>query len=304
MTENLRGILAVLIGSFAFVLNDAFVKLVSAELPSGEIIVLRGVLATIMLTGGAIAMGAMRPLRLLLTPMMIVRLAAAAGATAFIVLSVRYLPLAIVNCVLQVTPLAVTAGAAVVYGEKVGWRRWAAALAGFLGVVLIVQPGGGTFGAAAVLLLIALCFTTLRDLTTRGIHAGVPSTFVAAGSAASITLSGFAIAPFDAAWSSPSSWAWGLMTLSAACQFIANILVIMALRTGEIAVVAPFRYGAVPLSIFLGWLWWGDVPNALSTAGIGLVMAAGLYTLHRERHGLKLVRAPAAAAVTERSITP
>lgn len=301
MTDNLRGILAVLIGSFAFVLNDALVKLVSAELPSGEIIVLRGVLATIMLFAGAAAMGAMRPLRQLMTPMMLVRLVAAAGATAFIVLSVRYLPLAIVNCVLQVTPLAVTAGAALVYGEEVGWRRWAAALVGFLGVLLIVQPGTGAFGIAALLVLTALCFTTLRDLTTRGLHVTVPSAFVAAGSAASITVSGFLIAPFEATWSLPSLSAWELMTISAACQFVGNIFIIMALRTGEIAVVAPFRYGAIPLSIFLGWLWWGDIPNTTASAGIGLVMAAGLYTLHRERHGLRLARA---APATERSVTP
>jgi drug/metabolite transporter (DMT)-like permease len=301
VTDNLRGILAVLIGSFAFVLNDALVKLVSAELPSGEIIVLRGVLATIMLFAGAAAMGAMRPLRQLMTPMMLLRLVAAAGATAFIVLSVRYLPLAIVNCVLQVTPLAVTAGAALVYGEEVGWRRWAAALAGFLGVLLIVQPGSGAFGAAALLVLTALCFTTLRDLTTRGLHVMVPSAFVAAGSAAAITVSGFLIAPFDAVWSLPSLSAWKLMTISAACQFVGNIFIIMALRTGEIAVVAPFRYGAIPLSIFLGWLWWGDIPNTTASAGIGLVRAAGIYTLHRERHGLRLARA---APATERSVTP
>jgi drug/metabolite transporter (DMT)-like permease len=91
------------------------------------------------------------------------------------------------------------------------------------------------------------------------------------------------------------------MTISAACQFVGNIFIIMALRTGEIAVVAPFRYGAIPLSIFLGWLWWGDIPNTTASAGIGLVMAAGLYTLHRERHGLRLARA---APATERSVTP
>ena len=79
---------------------------------------------------------------------MLLRLAAAAAATAFIVMSLRYLPLATVDLVLQVTPLAVTPGAAILYGESVGWRRWLAALAGFLGVVLIVKPGGG-FGAAA-----------------------------------------------------------------------------------------------------------------------------------------------------------
>jgi len=104
MTDNLRGIVAVLVSSVAFVLNDVCVKLVSDELPSGEILVVRGVLATAMLAAGVVAFGAVRPLGLLFTPMMLLRLASAAGATVFIVISLRYLPLATVITVLQVTP--------------------------------------------------------------------------------------------------------------------------------------------------------------------------------------------------------
>ena len=292
MTDNLRGIVAVLVSSVAFVLNDVCVKLVSDELPSGEILVVRGVLATAMLAAGVVAWGAVRPLAILLTPMMLVRIASAAGATVFIVLSLRYLPLATVITVLQVTPLAVTAGAAIIYRERVGWRRWLAALTGFLGVVLIVKPGGG-FGAAAYLALATLVFTTTRDLTTRGLHHDIPSIFVAAASAAAITLAGFLVTPFDGPWQMPSGWAWWLMTLSAACLFVANTAIIMALRTGEMSVIAPFRYVMVPMSILLGYWLWGDIPDALAWAGIGLVLAAGLYTLHRERRGL--TRRPAAA---------
>lgn len=166
MTDNARGILAMLIGSTAFVMNDAMVKLVTAELPAGEIIVIRGVLSTALLAIGVVAMRAMRPIAVLLTPMMLMRLAAAAGATIFVVLTLRHLPLATVNCVVQFTPLAVTAGAALLYGERVGWQRWLAAFAGFIGVVLIVKPGG-SFGVAAYLALTTLMFTTIRDLSTR-----------------------------------------------------------------------------------------------------------------------------------------
>ena len=291
MTDNLRGILAVLIGSTAFVLNDAAVKLVSDELPSGEIIVVRGVLATGMLVVGVLVTGARRPLRILFEPLMLLRVLSAAAATTFIVVALRYLPLATVNTVLQVTPLAVTAGAAIIYREAVGWQRWLAAIAGFLGVLLIVKPGGG-FGAAAYLALTALLFTTTRDLSTRGLQRDIPSMFVAAASAFAIFLSGFLVAPFDTAWVVPSAWAWGMMTISAACLFVANTLIIIALRTGEIAVIAPFRYTPVPLSIGLGWWLWGDIPDAIAFLGIALVLAAGLYTLHRERLSM---RAPARA---------
>jgi drug/metabolite transporter (DMT)-like permease len=84
-----------------------------------------------------------------------------------------------------------------------------------------------------------------------------------------------------------------MMTISAACLFVANTAMIMALRTGEIAVVAPFRYTPVPLSLALGYWWWGDVPDALAWVGIALVVGAGLYTLQRERLGRVALRAPA-----------
>jgi drug/metabolite transporter (DMT)-like permease len=286
MTDNLKGILSVLGGATTFVLGDAFVKLASAELPSGEIIVLRGILATAFLVAGVLALNAARPLSLLFAPMMLLRFATAAGATICIVISLRDVPLAIVNTVLQVTPLAVTAGAALVYRERVGLSRWAAAVAGFAGVVLIVKPGTGDLGLSAFLVLLALAFATVRDLTTRGLERDIPSIFVAAGSSAAIVLTGFMIAPFEAAWTLPTARGWWLITAAAVCFFVANTLIIVGLRTGEIGVIAPFRYVAAPVSVLLGYWWWGDIPDALAFLGIGMVIAAGLYTLHRERVSL------------------
>jgi drug/metabolite transporter (DMT)-like permease len=296
VTDNLKGILAVVAGSTGFVLGDAIVKLVSAELLAGEIIVLRGILATAFLAVGVAALGAARPLSILFTPMMLLRLASAAAATTFIVISLRDVPLAIVNTVLQVTPLAVTAGAALVYGERVGLSRWAAALTGFLGVVLIVKPGVGDLGAGAYVVLLALACTTVRDVTTRGLERSIPSIFVAAASSAAIVPAGFLVAPFEGPWAFPSAWAWGLITAAAACFFVANTLIIMALRTGEIGVVAPFRYVAAPFSVLLGFWWWGDIPDAVAFLGIGLVVAAGVYTLHRERSGLTMAAASPGSA--------
>jgi drug/metabolite transporter (DMT)-like permease len=286
MTDNARGILAVLIGSTAFVLNDAVVKLLADEMPSGEMIIVRGVLATLVHIAGVFAFRAARPIAILLQPMMLLRVGAAAAATIMIVLSLRYLPLATVTTVLQVTPLAVTAGAAILYGERVGWQRWLAALTGFAGVLLIVKPGG-VYGAAALLVLVTLVFTITRDLTTRGLDKSIPSILVAAASVVAITCGGFLVALFDGPWVVPSQRAWMLMCFSAVCLFVANTFIIIALRTGEIAVVAPFRYAPVPLAILLGWWWWGDIPDVLAFLGIALVLGAGLHTLNRERPGLR-----------------
>jgi drug/metabolite transporter (DMT)-like permease len=160
----------------------------------------------------------------------------------------------------------------------VGLSRWGAALAGFLGVVLIVKPGAGDLGFSAYIVLLALACTTVRDVTTRGLPRDIPSMFVAAASSAAIVPAGFLVAPLEGPWLAPSAWAWTMLAVSGFLFFGANTLIISALRTGEIAVVAPFRYVAAPFAVVLGYFWWGEVPDALACSGISIVVAAGLYT--------------------------
>lgn len=293
MTDNLRGIIAVLIGSTAFVMNDALVKLASPELPASQINMMRGTVATILLAGICSVAGAWRPLPVLLSPMMLLRVGTAAAASLFIAVGLRYMPLPTMTTVMQVAPLAVTAGAAIVYGERVGWRRWLAVLSGFLGVVLIVKPGAGTFGSAAYIALIALLCLTVRDLTTRGMDRNIPSLLVATASTGAIALGGLSFAFVDGPWLMPSAQAWTYLLIAGTCLVAANLFMIIALRTGEIAVIAPFRYAPVPLSLWFGWLWWGDLLDVVALLGVGLIVAAGFYTLHRERASIGKAPTPA-----------
>lgn len=282
MTDNVRGIVAILLSATGFVINDAMVKLATDELPTGELIVIRGLMATAMIGLAAWWFGAMRPLSVLLRGAMILRICSAALATLFIVAALRYLPLATVTAVLQVTPLAVTAGSALLLGAPVGWRRWTASLVGLAGVLLIIRPGTDGFGAHAGLALVALLFTTMRDLTTRYIDHAVPSLYVAFASSAMITVAGAMLAPLES-WVVPSAHALGLLAGASVAVFIAYYLGVVAMRTGEIAVVAPFRYSTILLALLLGYLLWGYVPDAVSIGGILLVCGAGVYLLVRER---------------------
>ena len=167
MTDNLRGIAAILASASGFVVNDAIVKLVTEELPTGEIIVVRGIMATLLIGAVAWWRGAMRPVRVLLQPPIMIRIFAAALASLFIVAALRYLPLATSTAILQVTPLAVTAGSALLLGAAVGWRRWTASLVGLAGVLLIIRPGAEGINAHVWIALAALLFTSIRDLATR-----------------------------------------------------------------------------------------------------------------------------------------
>ena len=281
MTDNQRGILAILGASLAFVLNDAIVKLVSRDLPLGELIFVRGIMATALIGAVCWAYGAMRPLSLVFTPHVASRVVASGLSTVLIV--VAYMPLATVTAVLQTTPLAVTAGSALFFKEHVGWRRWMATLAGFLGVMLIVRPTGiEGEGLYALLALGALACTTARDLSTRLLHRDIPSMYVATMSSGLIMLSGLLFVPFEDAWIMPSGRVMVLLALASVCLLFAYNLVIYAMRTGELSAVSPFRYTLIPVALLLGYLIWGDVPDMLAMLGIGLVAAAGLYSLYQE----------------------
>lgn len=292
MSANLKGILAMLASATGFVTNDATVKFVTQELPNGQIIFLRGLVATALMGLVTSILGGWRSPVVLVKPAMALRLLMAALATLFIVAALRHMPLATTNAILQVSPLLVTAGAAILLGAHVGWQRWTASFIGFAGVLLIVKPGMDGFIPEAWLVLAALVGSSMRDLITRFVDHSVPSIFVTFATSAVITLVGLGMLPFET-WIMPTPRALWLILLSSVCLFIAYHFGVVAMRIGEIPVVAPFRYTAVVLALILGFAIWGYVPDAISMAGIALIVVAGLYFLYQERAAVRRRAEPA-----------
>lgn len=286
MNNNIKGVLAMLASATGFVLNDALIKFMTSELPNGQIIFLRGLVATSIMGLITSITGGWRRPSALLKPAMVVRTLAAVAATLMIVATLRHLPLATTNAILQVSPLIVTAGAAIFLGAHVGWRRWMLSLIGFFGVMLIVKPGTASFVPAAALALVCLAATSTRDLLTRFIDHSVPSILVTFATAAAVTLSGLALIPFET-WVMPSPNALILLLLTSVCHVVAYHFGIVAMRTGEIPIVAPFRYFAIVLALTLGYVVWNDIPDVLSTIGIALIVSAGLAFLTIERSAAK-----------------
>lgn len=282
MTDNLKGILCMLASTAGFVTNDAIVKVLTEELPNGQIIFLRGLVATALMGLIASILRAWRPPSVLLKPAMALRLGAAALSTLFVVAALRHLPLSTTNAILQVSPLLVTAGAALLLGAEVGWRRWVASLVGFLGVLLIIKPNASGVSPSIWLALACLASSATRDLTTRFIDPSVPSILVTFAASAIIMIAGLCLLAFDP-WVMPSARALVLIMVAACCLFVAYYFGVVAMRIGQIPVVAPFRYASIVLALILGFAVWGHVPDPLSLSGIGLIVGAGLYLLHRER---------------------
>ncbi len=288
-SENLRGIAAMLAAMGSLIVNDCFLKIAAHELPTGEAIFLRGLFATLLCIGFLAATGALGALRLAAAPWVQVRAGADVVATILYLHALMHMPIADATALLQFTPLAITAGAALFLGARVGWRRWLATAIGLVGVLIIVRPGGAGFNAYALLALSAIAFVTVRDLVTRRVGAAVPSMVVAATSSAAVMMGSALLALFES-WVWPPMSALLLLFLAGVGLLGGNYWIVVAMRTGEIAAVAPFRYSVILWAIAAGLVVWGEVPDLPTWIGIAIVTGAGVYTILRENRLARLGR--------------
>lgn len=266
-----------------FTMNDAITKAVSSEMNFGEIMLVRGVVAIALIATLAWHQGAVRPLRTLVMKPVALRVVGEVLGTVTFLAAIVHLPLANTAAIFQALPLAVTLGAALMFGEPVGWRRWLAIIAGFIGVLIIVRPGVEGFSQFSLFALVSVFFCAVRDLATRRIPAQVPSLFITLVTTVTVTVAGAAIIVPLGGWTQPSPRALGLLTLAAVLLLIGYQCVIMALRTGDISAVAPFRYSALLWAMLLGYLVFGDVPDAMMVTGASIIVLSGLYAFYRER---------------------
>ena len=266
-----------------FTLNDSITKAVSSEMNFGQVMLVRGLFAIVLIAGFAFQQRAIRPLRTLMMKPVALRVFGEIGGTISFMAAITHLPLANTSAIFQALPLVITLGAALVLGEPVGWRRWSAIVAGFIGVIIIVRPGIEGFNQFALLALVSVAFCAIRDLATRQIPAQIPSLFITSVTTVIIAATGAAILVPLGGWTPVSGRALGLLALAAVLLLIGYQCVIMALRTGDISAVAPFRYTALLWAMLLGYLVFGDRPDAMMVTGASIIVLSGLYAFYRER---------------------
>ena len=283
LSPNQKGALLML-GSMAFfTINDTLVKLVGETVPLWQIVTVRGVMASVLLLCLARAMGALRfDLSRRDWGLVLARCSTEMAVTYFFLSALLQMPLANITAVLQMLPLTVTLCAALFLGETVGWRRSLAIALGFVGMLLIVRPGGADFGPATIYALLAVALLTLRDLVTRQMSPAVPSLTVTFLSAFSVTLFGLGLG-FGESWQPVGGREWLLLSATAVLILLAYLCAVMTIRVGEVSAVAPLRYTGLVWALLLGWLVFGEFPSGLTLFGAGIVVAAGLFTLLRER---------------------
>jgi drug/metabolite transporter (DMT)-like permease len=282
--ENLRGIASISACNLLFLTNDTIMKVVSVELPLGEILLLRGIVATLWL--GIIVAVTRTPIRLpvLANRAVFWRTVSEIVSAYLYLVALFQIPIANANVILQVVPLMVTAGAAIFLKEPVGWRRWTAITVGFVGVLVVIRPGLAGFNQFSVLALASAAFIALRDLTTRIMPVGVSTLAIALVTAVAVGLSGPVYAVIvGERWILPSAQASGLI-LTASVFLIGGYLTsVDFMRHGDIAVTAPFRYTAIIWAVISGYVVWREIPDLTMVLGTLVIIATGVYTFHRER---------------------
>lgn len=283
ISPNLRGAIYMNIAMAAFTLNDTGMKAVTQTLPLFEAITLRGVSTSILLFILGLATGGLRfRLQRRDTGLLAIRTLAEIAATVAFLGALVHMPLANLSAVMQFTPLAVTLAAAVVFRERIGWRRLSAIGIGFLGVLLIIRPGAKGFDVWALVGVASVLCVVVRDLSTRKFGLGVPTATVALAAALGVTVLGLSGVAIEG-WQGPDLR--DLLTVfGSSVALVAGYLSgVQAMRVGDIGFIAPFRYTSLLWAIALGWLVFGTLPDLLTVAGATVVIATGLFTLLRER---------------------
>jgi drug/metabolite transporter (DMT)-like permease len=180
------------------------------------------------------------------------------------------------------TPLTVALLAGPILGEWVGWRRMLAVLVGFAGILVAVRPGFVTFEMGLAFSFGSMFAYAFFSLITRHLatHDSVETTLFYSLIAGTVLTAPFAFAE----WVWPSSTLiWSLVATIGLWAGAGHFLFILAHRYAPASTIAPFIYVALITHSTFGYLVFGQVPDAWTLAGAGIVIASGLYLLHRER---------------------
>jgi drug/metabolite transporter (DMT)-like permease len=284
--NNLRGIVLMVVAMAGFAIEDAFIKLIAAGedgLGVGQILLLLAIGGMLIYVVWALVEGVSLVSRDFFHPAVLARNGTEMAGTWGFVTALALVPLATVTTILQAAPLFVTLGAALIYRETVGWRRWSAIAVGFAGMLLVVRPGVGTFDMNVLWAVLGVVGLSARDLATRRIPKTIPTLQLSAWGFLSVGLLGTLLLAFGDVWRTPTMAQWIWLGCGLSVSVVAYWAITEAMRSGEISAVAPFRYSRLVFALLIGLIVFEEVPDTLTLTGAALIMASGIYAFYRER---------------------
>ncbi len=271
-----RGPLFMVIATGAYVINDTLMKLATEGLPPYEVVMLRGLAASLWGLPLLFILGYRAKLPLLFERRVVLRNLAEMGAILCYIIALAQMPIADASALGQITPLLVLLGASLIFRERIGGVRMALIGLGFIGAIMVAQPTMAGISIYAVLALANAVLCAVRDLVGRRIAAEVPGMIVAM-SAVLVVLGGSAVMHLGTEqWVMPGLHHILLLLGSGLFLIFGHFFIFMAYRVGPTGVVAPFYYFFTFWAVISGLVVFGQFPNALALGGIALVVVSGL----------------------------
>lgn len=280
--DNLRGAGLMTVSMIGFTCNDTVMKSVAQTMPMYQAVALRGLAVMIVLL---LLAQRGKGLRLRIAPadrgVMGLRLVGEVGSTVLFLGALQHMAIGDLAAVMQSLPLIIMLGAAVMFGETLGWRRTSAVIVGLIGVMIVLRPGSGTFGVWSLVALGAVAMVTLRDLVTRRLGPEVTTAAIAFYAASATAIFALIVSLWQG-WMPPSPGQLAALMLAGGFLTIGYVCGVAAMRIGEVGFVAPFRYTSLIVAIAAGYVVFGDWPDRWTWVGSTLVVGAGAYTIWRE----------------------
>ncbi|TRD22274.1 DMT family transporter [Palleronia caenipelagi] len=287
MTPNLRGASLMVLAMTLFALEDACFKAVTKTTPPGIGTMIFGLGGLIVFALWTRAAGERVWTPAYLSPVMLVRSGFEIMGRLFFALALAFAPLATTSAILQAATLVVTLGAALFLGERVGLRRWIAMAVGFAGVVLILRPGAEAFEPTLIFAVLGMIGFSGRDLATRASPPSLSLRQLGVPGFAVVLVAGLIIATVQGDWRLPDATAALLLCGTILAGVCAYTALSGAMRSGDVSVVAPFRYSRLLVALVLAVLLFDERPDTLALIGATLIVTSGLYTLLRSRAGAR-----------------
>ena len=280
------GIAAILIGMFTISIMDALAKWLGESYPIAELVFFRSLFALLPVFfihwQQRDSIASLKP-RWWFGHML--RAVLSLGALFAFFTGLRYLQLAEALSIAFAAPLFVTALSVPILGERVGPRRWAAVVIGFLGVLVMTRPGADAFKPEALYILAAaLCYALSMLVTRRLARNETTPAIMLSGICVALAASILAL-PFG--WRTPVGTDFWLFVMLGVVGGIGMYFMTQAYRYAPAAVIAPFDYTALLWGTLIGWLVWQELPGTNVWFGAAIVIASGLYIVHRETRAVR-----------------
>ncbi|MFN0190587.1 MAG: DMT family transporter [Aestuariivirga sp.] len=281
MNPRLQGIVLMLASMAVFTVLDSTAKYVMLALPPPVVVFFRFFFALMVAMAfiakaGELSLVASRHLGL-----QIARGVMLTMSTVLNFAAISKLQLAQTSAIFFTIPLWVCALSVPLLGEKVGPRRWAAVIAGFLGVLVIMRPGTASFHWAMLLVMAAAICGSIYNILTRKVggkdRAETSLLYVGLVGCAAAAL------PLPWAWQTPHGIYWLMLLLIGAAGGVGHLMLIEAHRKAPASALAPLIYTQIVWMILAGFLIFGDVPDRWTVFGAAIVVASGLFIIARER---------------------